>query len=44
MLQFDLKLTKKLLSHLGNLARTGVQLFDENFEGTYACTEPGSAF
>lgn len=44
MLQFDLKLTKELLSHLGNLAHTGVQLFDENFEGTYACTEPGSAF
>lgn len=44
MLQFDLKLTKKLLSHLGNLAHTEVQLFDENFEGTYACTEPGSAF
>ena len=44
MLQFDLLLTKKLLSHLGNLAHTGVQLFDENFEGTYACTEPGNAF
>lgn len=44
MLYFDLDLTKKLLSHLGYLAKTSVQLYDENFDGTYACTEPGNKF
>lgn len=42
MLNFDLDLTKKLLTHLGYLAKTSVQLYDENFEGTYACTAPGN--
>ena len=44
MLYFDLALTKKLLMHLGYLAKTSVQLYDENFAGTYACTEPGNRF
>lgn len=44
MLHFDLDLTKKLLMHLGYLAKTSVQLYDENFVGTDACTEPGNQF
>lgn len=44
MLNFDLQLTKKLLTHLGYLAKASVQLYDENFEGTYACTEPCNKF
>lgn len=42
MIDFDLDLTKKLLTHLGYLAKTSVQLYDENFVGTYACTSPGN--
>lgn len=44
MLNFDLQLTKKLLTHLGYLTKASVQLYDENFEGTYACTEPCNQF
>ncbi len=44
MIHFDLKLTRKLLTQLGYLAKTSVQLYDENFEGTYACTSPGNKF
>ena len=44
MLNFDLQLTKKLLTHLGYLTKASVQLYDENFEGTYACTEPCNRF
>ena len=44
MLNFDLQLIKKLLTHLGYLAKASVQLYDENFEGTYACTEPCNKF
>ena len=44
MLDFDLQLTKKLLTHLGYLTKASVQLYDENFEGTYACTEPCNRF
>lgn len=42
MLDFDLSLTKKLLTHLSLLTETSIQLFDENMEPTYACTEPGN--
>lgn len=42
MLDFDLSLTKKLLTHLSLLADTSIQLFDEDMEPTYACTEPGN--
>lgn len=44
MLNFDLQLTKKLLTHLGYLTKASVQLYDENFECTYACTEPCNQF
>lgn len=44
MLNFDLQLTKKLLTHLGYLTKASVQLYDENFEGTYACTETCNQF
>ena len=44
MLNFDLQLTKELLTHLGYLTKASVQLYDENFEGTYACTEPCNQF
>lgn len=44
MLNFDLQLTKKLLTHLGYFTKASVQLYDENFEGTYACTEPCNQF
>jgi len=42
MLDFDLSLTKKLLMHLSLLTETSIQLFDEDMEPTYACTEPGN--
>ena len=42
MLDFDLSLTKKLLMHLSLLAKASIQLFDEDLEPTYACTEPGN--
>ena len=40
MVTFDLQLFNKLLFNLQTLIKTSVCFFNENFEGTFACTSP----
>lgn len=44
MLYMDLDLLNELLNDLSFLIKSSIQLYDKDFEGTYACTKPGNIF